>query len=86
MQDYSEEDVAKSLEIISGKRENFLLQDSMKDPRPLYGNDYARGYTPEAYKMACAVFQFHTDETRWGWNWSNSKLLFHLRTTTQQWS
>ncbi|KAF7555032.1 hypothetical protein G7Z17_g2472 [Cylindrodendrum hubeiense] len=51
---------------------NYGFKRTTDLPEPLYKNIPLQLKSPEVLTMVCETFQFHLDDKRWDWNWSNS--------------
>lgn len=52
---------------------NYRFKGTTERPKPLIKNSYLQRKCPEALAMVCEALQFHLDDRRYDWNWSNSK-------------
>ncbi|KAL6355681.1 hypothetical protein LRP88_11285 [Fusarium phalaenopsidis] len=52
---------------------NYRFKGTTERPKPLIKNSYLQRKCPEALAMVCETLQFHLDDRRYDWNWSNSE-------------
>jgi hypothetical protein len=61
---------------------NYRFKTAAEHSKPLFNNSYLQKKSPEAFAMVCEALQFHLDDKRFDWNWSNSKILSYVHTIT----
>ncbi|KAH7253331.1 hypothetical protein B0J15DRAFT_447743 [Fusarium solani] len=52
---------------------NYRFKTAAEHSKPLFNNSYLQKKSPEAFAMVCEALQFHLDDKRFDWNWSNSE-------------
>jgi hypothetical protein len=61
---------------------NYRFKSAKEHSKLPFKNSYLQNTSPEAFTMVRDTFQFHLDDKRFDWNWSNSKIFSHLHPMT----
>ncbi|KAH7150359.1 hypothetical protein B0J13DRAFT_549979 [Dactylonectria estremocensis] len=72
-QERRSEHVVKLLDGLMQRGRNYRFKSATDHSEPLYKNPHLQKTSPEAFAMVCETFQFHLDDKRFDWNWSNSE-------------
>ncbi|KAM5360852.1 hypothetical protein ACJZ2D_013481 [Fusarium nematophilum] len=75
----SEHHIGKLLDELMQRGRNYRFKSAATaHSESLYKNPHLQKRSPEAFKMVCETFQFHLDDKRFDWNWSNSETWVNL--------